>query len=86
MWKMGGGINSVRSEIYSIVQKRHKESPDQVNGDYSGTCSSTFYSPFLSQENILEGSIKQVLFCNFTLLKCAKLEQAMNVIAGDCSL
>ena len=36
--------------------------------------------------NILEGSIKQVLFCNFTLLKCAKLEQAMNVIAGDCSL
>ena len=35
-WKIGwgGGKISVWSLIYSIVQKRHKENPDQVNGDY----------------------------------------------------
>ena len=30
----GGWRNLVWSVIYSIVRKRHKENPDQVNGDY----------------------------------------------------
>ena len=29
-----GGRNLVWLLIYSIVQKGHKENPDQVNGDY----------------------------------------------------
>ena len=29
-----GGKNFAWSEIYSIIQKRHKENPNQVNGDY----------------------------------------------------
>ena len=31
---MGEGRNLVRSQIYSIVPKGHKENPDQANGDY----------------------------------------------------
>ena len=33
----GGWRNLVPSLISSIVQKGHKEIPDQVNGDYSGS-------------------------------------------------
>ena len=33
-WIGGGWKNLVRSPIYSIVQKGHKENPDQVNVDY----------------------------------------------------
>ena len=35
MWKIGlGGRNLVWSLKHSTVQKRHKENPNQVNGDY----------------------------------------------------
>ena len=40
-WKCVGGREDLRnlcwSVIYSIVQKRHKETPEQVNGDYYKT-------------------------------------------------
>ena len=34
MWGEGWGKNSCWLVIYSIVRKRHKENPEQVNGDY----------------------------------------------------
>ena len=56
MWKIGGGRNSVWSLMYSIVRKRYKENPDQVNGDnYARFSDATFTHRFPQQKQMMLG-------------------------------